>query len=165
MTGFRFRLDRVLEWRRKEYQIEESRLAACRASLNTLTENIARLQAERLAIGREFAGRSSVLSPDLNTLGPYRLGAKKLELEWNQDRLLRQAAVTTQLAKVQTAQRRVKLLENLRERRKTEFVYAESRELESVAAEAYLSKWSLDAANHRAKDSASTTPVPALKGE
>ena len=42
---------------------------------------------------------------------------------------------------VQEAQRRVRLVEKLRDRRLAEYSYAEDHALENLAAEAYLAKW------------------------
>jgi hypothetical protein len=74
-------------------------------------------------------------------LGLYRLGAKKRELDLHGVRDHRQAEVEAQRLKLRAAERRLRLVEKLRERRVAEYTYAETRELEELASDAYFSKW------------------------
>jgi flagellar biosynthesis chaperone FliJ len=141
MQTFRFRLAKVLEWYRRQFQEEERRLAVCLAALADAQQAIARLQEERLAIEREVVSRVSIPSGDFVALGLYRLGAKRRELELNAARERCEAAVREQQARLRAAERRVRLLEKLRERRVAEYVYAETRELEELASDAYFAKW------------------------
>ena len=52
MQRFRFRLERVLEWRRKKCQLEESRLAVCLGLVHATERQIERLRAERTPLTR-----------------------------------------------------------------------------------------------------------------
>lgn len=52
-----------------------------------------------------------------------------------------QRKLEAQLEIVKLAQRKVRLLEKLRERRLTEHTYAVNRELEELAADTYLAKF------------------------
>jgi flagellar export protein FliJ len=141
MSTFQFRLDRVLEWYRTQLQLDENHLAACLAALNLVQERIARLSAERLAVESETVAGGSILARDLSSLGFYRIRVKKEEAALDEERARRERAAADQRARVQAAQRRVRLVEKLRARRLSEYDYAENRALECVAAEAYLSKW------------------------
>lgn len=147
MPAFQFRLDRVLEWYRTQLQLEESRLAACLAALHLAGQRAARLQTERLSVEREVISRVSIAAGDLASLGLYRLRAKKEAAQLEEECARREGAVREQRSLVQAAQRRVRLVEKLRDRRWMEHRYAEDRALEGLAAEAYLSKWT--AANKR----------------
>jgi len=142
MQSFRFRLDRVLELRRKQSRMEENRLAACLEALHALERRIAQFQAERLVIERELLQRSAIPAAEFANLGRYRLRAQKQEIEFEEQRRRGELAVAEQRARVRKAQQRVMLLEKLRERRLAEYRYALDRELESVAAWAHLSRWS-----------------------
>jgi hypothetical protein len=146
MSAFQFRLDRVLEWYRTKLQLEQSRLAACLAALHMVQERNARLQAERLAAEREAISGSSILARDLAYLGSYRTRAKKDATKMEQERVSLERVLSDQRAAVLSAQRRVRLVEKLRERRLSEHRHAEDQALENLAAEAYLSKW--NAAKH-----------------
>ena len=141
MQTFRFRLAKVLEWYNHQYELEERRYHSCLAALVDAQKAIAALQAERVAIENELISRQSIPAGEFVALGLYRLGAKARELELNGVREQCEAAIQEQRLKLQAAQRRVRLLEKLRERRVAEHVYAETRELEELASDAFFSKW------------------------
>jgi len=141
MQRFQFRLDRVLEWYRKKCRMEESRLAACLARVYATERSIRQLLAERDAIEHELLVRTAIPAADFQNLGRYRLRAAKEEIDLSEERRRRLAAAAEQRARVQKAQQRVKLVEKMRERRLEEHNIAFARELENVAAEAYLAKW------------------------
>ena len=141
MQTFRFRLARVLEWYTRQYELEERRLTECLAALAGAKAAIAALLAERLSVEREMLARKSIPATDFAALGLYRLGVKKRGLELNAARERCQAEAEAQRLKLRAAERRVRLVEKLRERRLAEYTYAENRELEELASDAYLSKW------------------------
>jgi hypothetical protein len=142
MRSFQFRLDRVLSWRGKQLKMEENRLAACLDALHTLERAIARFRAERLVVERDLLQLRSIPAAEFINLSRYRLRAQKQEIEFGEQRQRSEKAVGDQRALVQKAQQRVMLLEKLRDRRLVEYRYARDRELEEVAAEAHLSRWS-----------------------
>ena len=141
MQTFRFRLEKVLEWYTHQYEEEERRLTVCLAALADARQAIASLQAERLSIESDVISRPAIPARDFVALGLYRLGARKRELELNGVRDRCEAEAQAQRVKLQAAQRRVRLLEKLRERRVAEYAYAERRELEELAADAFFAKW------------------------
>ena len=141
MTGFQFRLSRVLEWYQTQYELEENRLAMCMTALHKTLERIAHLQAETLRTEREVIEGGSITGRELAALGLYRLRSKIEAAELEQERQRRSRDADAQLKLVQAAQQRLRLVEKLRERRLAEYVYAENQELENLAAEAFNSKW------------------------
>ena len=141
MQTFRFRLEKVLEWYTRQYELEERRLTVCLAALADARSAIASLQAERLTVEGDMVSRKSIPACDFMALGLYRLGARKRELELDGVRERCEAEVEAQRIKLRAAERRVRLFEKLRERRVAEHVYAETRELEELAADAFFAKW------------------------
>jgi flagellar export protein FliJ len=141
MQTFRFRLEKVLEWYTRQYELEERRLTACLAALAGAKAAIASLLAERLSIERDMLARKAIPAQDFVALGLYRIGARKRELELNEVRERCEADVEAQRLKLRAAERRVRLVEKLRERRLAEHTYAETRELEELAADAFFAKW------------------------
>ena len=141
MQPFRFRLEKALEWFRRQCEIQENRLAVCLRARDALREQLIRLRAEREAVDRELIWRSSFTARDLSALGLYRLSAQHRAVRLEGEVSVCEEAVAAQRQVVEEARRRVRLVEKLRERRFTEHVYAETRELETVAAEAFLAKW------------------------
>ena len=141
MRAFRFRLEKVLDWYGRQLQMEERRFGMCLAALADADRAIAHLQAERIAVERDLIARTSIPAREFVALGLYRLRAKAQEMELNSQRDQREAEVRAQRLRVQEAQRRVRLVEKLRERRLTEYAYAATRELDNLATDAYFAKW------------------------
>jgi len=150
MQQFQFRLDRVLDWRRKQCEMEESRLAACLALVQAMERKIELLRAERASIDAELIKRTAIPAADFQNLGRYRLRAGQQEAELMEQRRQRLQSAAEQRARVQQAQQRVKLLEKLRDRRLAEYTTAASRELEEAAAEAFLVRWTQARCAHAA---------------
>jgi hypothetical protein len=142
MQRFQFRLDRVLEWRRKQCGMEENRLAACLIHVQDTERKTEALRAERTVIDRELLTRQAIPAVDFLNLGRYRARAVKEELALAEERRQRLQATAEQRVRVQQAQQRVRLLEKMRERRLAEHESAAGRELEEAAAEAFLVRWS-----------------------
>jgi flagellar export protein FliJ len=141
MQRFQFRLERVLEWRRKKCQMEESRLAVCLDLVHATQRQIERLRAERASIDRELLDRPAIPAADFLNLGHYRLRADQEATELAKELEQRVLSASEQRARVLKAQRAVKLLEKMRERRIEEYAILAGRELEQVAGEAYLALW------------------------
>ena len=141
MKAFRFRLEKVLEWYTRQYELEEGRLAVCLAALEDSRRAIAALLAERVSIERDMLMQKAIPAQEFAALGLYRLGVRKREIDLNAARERCQAEADAQRATVQAAKRRVSLLEKLRERRWAEYSYAEARELEELASDAFFAKW------------------------
>lgn len=141
MQTFRFRLEKVLEWYTRLYELEERRLTVCLSALAEAKSSIASLLAECLSVERDMLSRTTILARDFAALGRYRVGAKKRELELNSVRERCEAEVEAQRLRLQAAERRVRLIEKLRERRVAEYAYAETRELEELASDAFFAKW------------------------
>ncbi len=141
MKRFHFRLEKVLEWYTRQYEEEERRLTVCLAALAEVHRAIAALQVERLKVEREVVSQKQIVARDFVALGLYRLGVRKQEVELDEARVRCESDVEAQRARLQEAQRRVRLLEKLRARRLAEHSYAETRELEELASDAYFAKW------------------------
>jgi flagellar export protein FliJ len=141
MARFHFPLDRVIRWRSIEFALEQ-------AKLKRLGQEQIRLQMQAAALGAEKAklGASIVTLPDphgedLRAMVDYgavlRRRAQKLgELRTRSDRDL-----AVQKKRYNEAKQRLQLLEELRERKLVEWRYEQGLELETLAAEAYLSNW------------------------
>lgn len=141
MQTFRFRLEKVLEWYTRQYEAEERRLTVCLAALAEAKMAIAALLAERQTIERDMLALALIPASDLAALSLYRLGAKQRELDLNVTRDRCEAEADAQRVRLRAVERKLRMLEKLRQRRVTEYTYAETRELEELASDAYFSKW------------------------
>jgi flagellar export protein FliJ len=138
MSVFRFRLAKVLEWRRTELTLAETRFRRQAATLAALDGTRAALDAS--AIRAEMLVRDSprIEGADLAALDVFRrhvarrraaLAASRAQAQQELDRL--QSAMLE-------ARRRFRLLERLRDRRFAEWKEAEDRELDQLASDSHL---------------------------
>lgn len=138
MAKFRFHLDRVLDWYRKEFQLEANRLALCVSQCQENEQRIDRLRADLLATERAVISQPTVNARELAALTPYRLRSKEEELNLIALSHKLEEALASQKDRYQAADRRVRLMEKLRERRLTEHQTAEALELENAASDSFL---------------------------
>ena len=138
---FRFRLERILEWERKNLDREKRLAADCHRLLSGVRETIARLHAEHLMIEREWLEKEAIPGSDAASLGRYRLGVRKTERSLHSEQERRERELHQQTAKMLEVQRKLRVLENLRGRKLREYTYLADRELEQVAAESHLAVW------------------------
>ena len=145
MTGFRFRLESVLNWRRTQLEVEEGKLRREIAALGELDR--LREQAGQAGVNAENQVRQwrPVTGADLAALGAFR---KALETEKGRiaaRRKAQAARAAAQQTALMEARRRCRLLERLKERRFEEWRIAAAKELEELASEASIAKWSREA--------------------
>jgi hypothetical protein len=138
MKAFRFRLERVLEWRRLQLEMEENRLQLQMAALAELDRTGAELEAA--AIGAELQVRawSPLSGRDLGSLSGFRRYVQNEERTLAERRARSQRELGEQEAAMLEARRRCRLLERLRERQWAEWQATGDRELEQFATESYL---------------------------
>ena len=140
MRRFQFRLDGVLGWRTVKLELEEGRLE------QLFTER-RRCDAEARAI--ESRSRDSAQLIAAKTLDGQQLAAlahHRHYLERESARMAAQRAdcerlIAAQQQRVVEAERAVRLLERLKERRLSEWTLDFNREMEALASETFLSKW------------------------
>ena len=141
MRPFRFRLERVLEWRRRQEEIRQWDLAQGVALAQRLeTERLAlaksRRQAQLSAVQAETA-----TAADLWMLHDYLAQADR-QSRVLAGRLAQQDRVVRDLRTASIeARRRREALETLRQSRYDEWRREANRELESFASEAFLARW------------------------
>lgn len=144
MSPFRFRLEKVLEWRRLQLERAEAEFRQRASALAQIDRTRAELQdKENRTIGqvREW---NPVSGRDLESLGLYRADVRS-----QQERLAnRRCACERDLAESQRnlleVQRRCRLLERLKERRYAEWHAGLERELQELASESFLARWNRD---------------------
>jgi hypothetical protein len=141
MKTFHFPLEKALEWRRIELELEEARYKQQSAELASLDRRRAEIEASGIRAETQVREWTPVSAGDLAALGNFRLRVKSDEAEL----ACRRAECARKLADQQKhmleARRRCRLLERLKERRLAEWKSAGDRELEAIAAESYLSCW------------------------
>lgn len=141
MSAFRFRLERVLEWRRAQLAMEEARYRERLGALAALDGESAALEASGVEAEVRVRGWHPRSGGDLAALAAFRHGLRVRRQQIAGQRAKCAAALEAQSKAMLEAQRRCRLLERLRERREAEWRVAADRALEELAGESYLARW------------------------
>ncbi|MCL5743601.1 MAG: hypothetical protein M1541_06695 [Acidobacteria bacterium] len=141
MKTFRFPLEKALEWRRRQLEVEELKFRQLSAGLQELDQRRAALESARDSAGRKLIESRAVTGSDLNSLAGYRSALRIRGEALLLQRRQQETCVEEQRHKYQEARRQCRLLEKLRERRRAQWQADCNRELEALASESFLSKW------------------------
>ncbi|MEX2262727.1 MAG: hypothetical protein WD696_12295 [Bryobacteraceae bacterium] len=140
MKKFRFDLERVREWRGQQAQLEELKFERVNAERVAVEAEHRKIRASRDEAGRAILGQAAAKAQELAALDAY------IRYTWSEEaRLAKRLAdcekrVSEQRAAVMEAQRRLKLLERLRERRLAAWEAGLAREEEIQAGELFLAR-------------------------
>ena len=144
MARFHFSLEKVLRWRGME-------LVAEQAKLEHLVREQLRLQGLRAQLSSDKSKLLVSLStmPDLRGEDLRAATAHNLLLKRQAERLIGlqmkcEQELTVQRTKFRAAKQRFRLLEELKERRFTEWRHEQAAQLEALASESYLANWNRD---------------------
>lgn len=144
MTNFVFRLERVLDWRQSELSLEEARTREAAARLAALKAHRDSLAAAALEVARAPETNRSVSGADLAAVEACRRRLLK-EVEVAEAKILESGKqLAAQREKLVEARRRLRLLENLKQRRYVEWQAGLELELAELAAESSLARWQRD---------------------
>jgi hypothetical protein len=141
MNSFRFPLQRVLDWRLAQLELEEARFKQQLATLAALDRERAGWEAAGIKAEIQVRDWNPVAGHDLTALDNFRLNVKEREKEIDGRRLDCQRELAARQSAMLEARRRYRLLERLEERRLAEWQAARDHELEVMAAESFLAKW------------------------
>jgi hypothetical protein len=141
MNPFRFRLQKVLELRKTQLELEEAKFKRETAALADLDRMRAALEAAGTNAEMQVRRLASLTGSDLAALGAFRLQVKAQQAEIARLRMERVALVAAQQKAMLEARRRCRLLERLKERRLDEWQAAANKELDELAAESYIAQW------------------------
>lgn len=141
MLRFRFRLETVLGWRRLHLELEETKLQSLFEELRQVDLAEDRLDAEKADADRAVLYSVSVEAHELAALDRYRLHVAREKARLRKERAGCRGRITVQQQQVIKAERDVRLLEKLRERRLAEWQTGANREQEALASELFLARW------------------------
>src|SRR5579871_2630547 len=139
MKKFEFSLQRVLEWRSLQMRSAEEQLARLQEQHGAIVHRETELAAAEFKSETALLNSSSIRGSDLQSLAAFRLRMKKERATLETMRLKCEGEIALQRNRVVKARRDFRVLEKLKERRFRTWVYETDRELENIAAEAYLS--------------------------
>jgi hypothetical protein len=140
MKAFRFPLERVMQWRKLQLDMEHS-------TLQLRIEELRQLAAARDLLERaihqseaKLRDRADLTGSDLNAQGNFLRASAAKRTDLVQKFRSCEERVRTQRKKYQDAQRNFRLLEMLKADRRQEWSRAFDKELEDLAAESHLSQ-------------------------
>ncbi|MGE5645107.1 MAG: hypothetical protein ACM336_04885 [Acidobacteriota bacterium] len=145
MQRFHFRLGSVLGWRALQLELERGKLETLLAGRKRIAQDLARLAEVREASEKLLAS-DAVEGQDLAALDAHRYALARAAARLRASEAECDRDIARQRANVLEAERRVRLLERLKERRLAEWQAAVDRELEALASETFLAKWVRDRA-------------------
>lgn len=144
MPGFQFPLEKVLRWRSLQLAAEE-------AELKRVFEEQLRWQTLAAELGMEKSRLISSLGAIANLRGEDLVAASSslLRLKHHAAKIAEQQAfceknLRLRKQKYKEARQRVRLLEELKNRKRAAWNYEDNRRLERLAAESYLANWNRD---------------------
>jgi flagellar export protein FliJ len=141
MAQFQFSLEKVLRWRGVELTAEEAKLKAMLQVQLHLQTQLADVSAERSKLISSLGSMPDLRGDDLRTLTACGLRLRRTAETLAQHLLQCGRELTKQRKKYSEAKRRVRLLEELKDRRLQEWKYQEAAQLEELASESFLANW------------------------
>jgi flagellar export protein FliJ len=141
MKRFEFRLQKVLEWREKQLELEDARFKQQAAGIATLDQARAGLESAGLQAEMHLRSSASVSGQDLSALAGFRQHILVRSREIATQRAEAQKQLDAQQKVMLEARRRCRLLGRLKERRLSEWQAACDREVEALASESFLARW------------------------
>ncbi len=137
MKKFEFRLDSALRWRDTQLQVEKAKLSALLADEARLKDSLEKLGNERRS-ALECLAKEQLFALDLRSLSSYLVGAEARANTLQDQIRKRHGLVLEQRERVVQAERNVKLLLKLRQKRQLEWKAGFEREIEANAEESWL---------------------------
>jgi hypothetical protein len=137
MKKFEFRLDSVVRWRDTQLQLERGKLSALLADESKLKDSLESLGSERRS-ALQCLANEQLFSHDLRSLSSYLVGAESRANMLHDQIRKRRQLVVEQRERVVRAERNVKLLLKLRQKRQLEWKAGMEREIEANAEESWL---------------------------
>jgi flagellar export protein FliJ len=144
MAKFQFSLEKVLRWRSVELTAEEAKLKALVQEQLHLQTQLAEVSAERSKLISSLGSMPDLRGDDLRTLTACGLRLRRNAENLAQQLLRCGRDLAKQRRSYSQAKRRVRLLEELRDRRLREWKYEEAAQLEELASESFLANWNRD---------------------
>jgi flagellar export protein FliJ len=145
MTRFQFRLQKVMEWREKQLDMEEAIFKRHAAEVTSLERARDNLAAAATQAELQLHTLQVLDGSDLSALAGFQRHVQTQRVALALQHSAAQQSMAKQQEAMLEARRRCRLLERLKQRRLGEWEKARDRELDEVASESYLAGW---ARNH-----------------
>jgi len=144
MAQFRFALDKILRWRAIELTGEEAKLQRLIQERARIEAMLNRVTSERSGLAASIGVLPGLQGSDFRAMAAYNLRLRQHVEKLKEARTRIENSLAAQQKKYADAKRRLRLLEQLKERRIERWKYEEERQLETIAAESYIAGWNRD---------------------
>jgi len=144
MTAFQFRLERVLHWRAIELAAEEAKLKRMMEEEARLAAALAEIRKTISEIPTRLSELQALSGSDFNRTAGYAIRLSNECTRLQDRRRAQQRMIAEQMEVHRKAKQRHRLLEELRSRRHNEWKMETLRQLDEIAHESYLARWSAD---------------------
>lgn len=141
MKQFEFRLQRVLELRSQQADIERARLQNLLNGRTRLSRDRNNLIQQQLRAAADIRGAANISGSDLSALAVYDRHIQKRKAVLDKQLAQLEQQIGIQTAALREAERKVKLLEKLKQRKLADWTTERDKELEADAAESYLARF------------------------
>lgn len=141
MKRFHFRLQTALDWRSRRKEIEQARLQALLAELDGANAALQRIAEGAAEAQAEIYGARQIVPGALAALERHRYHLQRERVRVLERRAECEKGIAEQRQRLIEAERGVRLLEKLKERRLAEWNVEATKELESLASESFLARW------------------------
>jgi flagellar export protein FliJ len=141
MARFQFSLEKVLRWRVVELTTEEAKLKGLVQHQLHLQTQLAGVSAERSNLITSLGNMPDLRGDDLRTVTACGLRLRRNAENLSQQLLRCGRELSKQKRQYSEAKRRVRLLEELKDRRLQEWKYEQAALLEELASESFLANW------------------------
>jgi flagellar export protein FliJ len=141
MKAFEFRLQRVADYRQQQLDLEKNRLQNLAGQMQRLEDERESLERQRKDAERNVAGRGENLTgEDVMALASFHEYVTRRSKEIQRQKTELAAKIEKQRTVVVEAERRVKLLDRLKDRKLQEWKASSDRELDDLAADSHLAR-------------------------
>jgi flagellar FliJ protein len=140
MKAFEFRLERIAEYRRQQADLARNELQRMTSIMDRLTAERDRVEQQAIEMRTATMSRPDLNGQDLMALSSYEDHAARTvrQIELKKTELAKQ--IDKQRSLVREAERNVKLLDRLRDRKFQEWRAESDRELDALAADSHLAR-------------------------
>jgi uncharacterized protein with NAD-binding domain and iron-sulfur cluster len=141
MRAFRFRLQRIMEFRHTRLAEEERKLKLLQMELNAVAGQIEDVRRARRQSASVLTSREALRGEDLRALAGFQARLRRGETVLQQKHAVCVRKLRLQEEAFKASRRDFRLLEELRKRRFAEWLQATNRELDQLASDLYLARW------------------------
>ncbi len=141
MKTFHFPLESALAWRKTRLEAEEAAFARLVAERERISAEARENRDSGARAEREITHSPAATALDLWALDGYRRAVATRARALEEGLRAAGTRLAAQRQRVEQARRELRLLENLKARRRAEWQREAEREIENFAADSYLARW------------------------